>query len=334
MRKIIKKIMPKMILRIMRKLRDNRKLKKYYFQDMKRFKKSSFNYNVSKDNLLAKMIINYHSLEKGLTNLNFREGFGQRAIGGIKEAIIDYNRLGFDTNNDEYKATLGVIKAYLNKHQQSSIDLSDLKNFFEKYSANFDKETLLGGSEIISKLEIINQLKSNFKNFVFSRSSIRDYSSEDIDIKTLKECFTLAAKTPSVCNRQPWKVHVIQNLQLASELLRIQNGFKGHGNNLQTLLLITSDNRYLYGYLERNQGYIDAGMYAMNLLYAIHSKGLAACPLNSNLSMIDENKVRELLTIDESENLIMFIAIGHYLDLNKTTVSHSKNTEEYVILHN
>jgi hypothetical protein len=41
---------------------------------------------------------------------------------------------------------------------------------------------------------------------------------------------------------------------------------------------------------ERNQAYTDGGMYAMNLLLALHHHQIAACPLNCSHSAAKDRK--------------------------------------------
>ena len=187
--------------------------------------------------------------------------------------------------------------------------------------------------EIFQKFQILDNSQFPFKKFSDSRSSIRDYSETMVDSNLILEALNIAKNTPSACNRQPWKVHIISNKKFINDILTLQNGFKGYGENLRTLLLITSNNRFLSSIHERNQGFIDAGLYSMNLMYAFHSLGIATCPLNAALSLENDLKVRRILNISDNENLCMFIALGNYKNVVVTTKSPTKELDSYLVNH-
>jgi nitroreductase len=89
-------------------------------------------------------------------------------------------------------------------------------------------------------------------------------------------------KSPSVCNRQPWKVHLIEDEQLLHQVMTAQGGFAGNGHNMQLLLLVTVDLRYFSTSSERNQGFVDGGIYLMSLVYALTYHKMATCILNAD----------------------------------------------------
>lgn len=80
------------------------------------------------------------------------------------------------------------------------------------------------------------------------------------------------------------------------------------------LLVITVNNSYLAGPEERNQGFIDGGMFSMSPIYALTYFGLALCALNAAFTKKSDKLIRNILNISVNENLSMFISVGHYLD--------------------
>ena len=52
----------------------------------------------------------------------------------------------------------------------------------------------------------------------------------------------------------------------------------------------------------------------MNLLYALHYYDVAAVPLSASLNLQQESNLREAFNISESENFVMFIGIGNYVE--------------------
>lgn len=313
MRKILKKLLPKWIVNYYRELRVWVLIKSAYKTDRKRFSKSAFELSksMSKENLEAKIIFNYHSIEKGLSNVNFREGFGKNALLQLITALHNYFQSGFDKKSTAFQTGLSVINEYIRRHKDSKINTDYLKENLNILSGNLDISDT-GGIFNIKSESILSEVKSNFKSLALSRYSVRDYSNTNIDLDIINEALSIASKTPSVCNRQPWHTYVIRDKSLAKSLLDLQKGFNGHGRNLDTLILIASNNAFLAGYSERNQGFVDAGMFSMSLMYALHYLGVATCPLNACLPAEEELKVRDLLDIPVSHNLVMFIAVGNY----------------------
>ena len=87
------------------------------------------------------------------------------------------------------------------------------------------------------------------------------------------------------------------------------------------LLIITADLCCFNFDREIHQAFIDGGMYAQSVLNALHFEGLGSVPLSASLSKEQEDNVREILNLKESEMLIMFIGTGKYPDECKTTMS-------------
>ena len=54
-------------------------------------------------------------------------------------------------------------------------------------------------------------------------------------------------------------------------------GNAGFGDRVPLVLVITSDLQTFFAPEERNQAWIDGGMFAMSLVHALHSLGLASC---------------------------------------------------------
>ena len=69
-----------------------------------------------------------------------------------------------------------------------------------------------------------------------------------------------------------------------------------------------------YGGLQcenRTSAFLDAGIFTMNLLYALHYYGICACTLNAHLSIKKQKKLRNIVGYSESEIPAVFISIGH-----------------------
>jgi len=77
------------------------------------------------------------------------------------------------------------------------------------------------------------------------------------------------------------------------------------------LFVVTWDIRAFETALERNQGWIDGGLFSMTLLLALHGLGLGAVPLNWSRLNAATDELRERAALPEHENVVMLIAAGH-----------------------
>ena len=141
----------------------------------------------------------------------------------------------------------------------------------------------------------------------------------------------MAQWTPSVCNRQAWRVYCFHDPDAKRAVLAHQNGNAGFGHQASWVFVITCDVANFVSVGERNQAWVDGGMFAMSLLYAIHSLGLGACALNWSKEKEDDRALRRTAGIDDRDVIIMLAAVGHLPE--KLRVAHSvrKDLNEVMI---
>lgn len=311
-----------------------KKLKKLYDFDRNRYINSAYELNdaYSFNNLRSKITFHYHSIEKGLSNINFRYGFGKNAFNGLFIAMDKFIANEFDTEDRRFQQAITVIKAYVDVHNEANYDVQEIEKKLEEFLPYYVEANLrLGGSDTIYKENLPNFKEANFKELALNRNSIRDFGTQKVEKNDIDEVIDLAIKTPSVCNRQPNQAYVLNNPDLISKSLEIQGGFKGHGKNIQYLMVVTSNREYMNGPHERNQTYIDGGMFLMSLLYALTYKNIASCVLNADFNITKEKSIRKLLDISFSEDIIAFIAIGSYADEYKIANSPRDSRENILV---
>ncbi len=147
--------------------------------------------------------------------------------------------------------------------------------------------------------------------FFESRRSVRNFSDRPVDRALAFEAIELAINTPSVCNRQAWRVRLFDDPTHVAAALKHQNGNRGFASTVPLLALITVDIGLFAGPSERNQVYIDGGLFSMSLGWAFHAVGLDSCMLNMSQSNSRLNAARRALGIPGNEAIIMFMAIGY-----------------------
>lgn len=125
-------------------------------------------------------------------------------------------------------------------------------------------------------------------------------------------------------------MHVFENAQ---EALDWQPGNKGFGHLASRGLVVTVDLQAFSGAGERNQAFIDGGMFAMSILYALHAQGLGACPLAWSMRPADDVKMRRALDIPNNEAVIMMISVGNLPDTLQVAKSHRMPLDHFLVDH-
>ncbi|WP_428390041.1 nitroreductase family protein [Mucisphaera sp.] len=285
------------------------------------------------ENRAAKIAATAHALEKGLSHPVPRAGFGQDKTRFLIRLIEEYlPKAGFDhivgnaiivlQRRSELNASLG--------HHEPELDqrIEDLA----QRMGSAQLEALTGGADKTTREDIHRDGKFDLMPFMLSRHSIRDYTNEPVDPELIKQAIRLAQLSPSVCNRQAWKVHAYFDQTRIRELLAYQNGNATFREDITTLLIITSDLRKFYDCGERFQGWIDGGMFSMSMTLALHSLGLGACCLNWSAEMERDTAMRTAANIPDHELVIMMMSVGHIPEILKVAVSPRRPLEEVLVL--
>jgi len=325
---LIKRVAPSSLVHQLNTMKAMASNSTVFSNDKKRFKKyySNGKYDSNESQINAKIIFFNHSIEKGLSHNNLRLGFGKNALKELANVIKIHDDNSYDKSDKAYICTLSVLKEYIKIHEQNKYDLSYLDTLFSsEFLISVRRcDSSIGGATLIKKER--NNTQRNFKELFLSRSSIRTYSNEAVDINKINEAIKISTKSPSVCNRQSSRVYVITNHKIIKDALSIQAGMNGHPMP-PALIVVTSDLNCFVSLAERNQPYIDGGVFSMSLLLALEYKGLAACPLNAMFSQKREEDMRKIVVIGESENIIMLISVGNSNTSNKIAKSFRYNIE-------
>ena len=290
-----------------------------FFYDYRKFKKH-YSLETSscfdKKSLESWILQDKHRLEKGLSLPSPRLGFGELVIKRLCQNLKSYSDSYSKT--DVYFFGVGALNAYEKFHQKKA---GNVPTFFKLAISNIPTEDFLhlickrvGVSPYDDKnVTSENEYVDFFNRFSSSRHSCRNFDNErTVEDHLLDSIIKLSITTPSVCNRQHWKVHIFEG-ESKNKILKLQNGNTGFSENIPYVAVITSDIRAFYHPNERNQSYVDGGMFSMNFIYALHSNGIASCPLNWCASVKSDKELHAYNYIQDNETVIMFIAFGYPL---------------------
>lgn len=166
--------------------------------------------------------------------------------------------------------------------------------------------------------------------FFTSRHSVRDFESGAVDPSIVAEAIRLATFSPSVCNRQPWKVRVFEGADVP-RILRYQNGNRGFRENVPMLAVVSVELAHFSGAGERNQAWIEGGIFSSSLVWAMHGLGLDSCMLNLSITNSAADALREAAGIPASEVPIMMIAFGRGADGHRVARSPRRELDEVFV---
>lgn len=303
-----------------------------YSIDLKNFiKYNGYSPFASRDKrLYYKLIIETHTIEKGLSLENPKPLFGKEKIRFIINTLNQYR---IEHSSFPAQMAMGALLAYLKYHKELKISdplLEEIFSFIEKYKSICSAPPTGGIKPYPNPMLDINPRTE----ILLTRASSRMFDSENLPSKTLLRIGNLTQTAPSQCNRQSSHLHIYQDKKKISELLALQGGVRGFSERVGNLAVITSDITAWGGSGQRNQLYVDGALFAMTFIYACHAEKIATCPLNLAITNATEKKIKAAGLIPDSERLVVMVAFGNTISGNlKAAMSPRRDLSEILHIH-
>lgn len=264
----------------------------------------------------ARMIFHAHAIEKGLSRDNIRPGFGRIAMPGLAREMNSWIEAGHDLNDAFFQSSAAVANSYFEYHANRSHDVTEYSTLFSPRAMELiDNAELREGGVLAAQLERElppnEKAEQDFLDVIYQRRSVRQFTKEKVREEDIARAVQIAMQSPSVCNRQGVRVHQFDDPALIKSLVDIQGGFAGY-KMPPKLLLVSSDLDAMLFPEERNQPYVDGGLFMMSLLLGLTHVGLGSCSLNTAMGVKRDAEIRKIIDIPDSEVFISFVAVGHY----------------------
>lgn len=264
-----------------------------------------------------------HSLEKGMCMKDLRP-FGQQKAIQLKEILEKNGR----KSGMEFEFDLGLsilstwISFYDNNGWTKNNNVVSIERFLEGKSAVYQA----GRREYrIPSLELKNE---NFTEVMLCRHSIRDFADRNLNIEDIDYAVQMFLEAPTACNRQMCKVYYIKNRTIVDLLNKTVLGVGGFNKDTLNYFIITYDIAAFDIFGERNQGYLNAGLVAMNFANGLHARGIGSCFMQwANKRSEDEN-MRKALKLGKSERIAVVLAAGYYKEDSYIPCSVRRPTNE------
>lgn len=290
----------------------------------------------TEEKLRALITIHYHSIEKGLSLAKPRPGFGVLAINTLIEHLQRY----LDTYGpaEHLSVPIFALEQYIEFNKRHGLDMSALiarvARLKSAYASKLGDVIPAGGALEVSRSDILDSVAGVGGDFFYKRYSIRQFSGQEVEVELLKEAVRRAQKSPAVCNRQSGKAWIVSGAAQVKRALDIQKGARGFDHLVNKVIIVTSDQCNFQSAGERYQSWIDGGLFAMSLIYGLHSLGLGSCCLNWSMEHARDRELREAFGIPYSETIIMLLAVGHLPEQLVVAASVRKPLDEAFVLIN
>jgi nitroreductase len=252
-----------------------------------------------------------HTIEKGLSLPNPHPIFGKNNIARVLHLLrnCDPDKVG----KVAVQMAIGSLNEYLEFHNKADISdpfLSEMASELTLVTARHKILANGGTKDVICINQKIHNGLLTYGEFLASRYSSRAFHKDPVPKELLEKIIQIAQQAPSQCNRQSARLHLYQDKQEISNLLTLQGGARGFSTDVSTLFVISNDLNSWVASGDRNQGYLDSGLFAMSLLFACHAHGLATCPLNFSKTNLAEHKFKKAARIPNGERVVMLVAVG------------------------
>lgn len=301
------------------------------FRDMRWETSSPANYCA----LSSELLFQYHKLEKGMCMPGERRFFGYDPAISTINLLSRWRQAGFSKQDRVYLGAIETLRAYRQRVDEAPLENTKLlrQKIDVELSGQQQAKQELKTPYLFEHENNADRIRT-LEQLAVQRRSVRSFRPEPVDLALVRRAVQVAQLSPSACNRQPWRLHLYNERTTINALLALQNGNRGFGHTIPTLLVLTSDARSFFDASERHEPYIDGGLFAMSLVLALQAQGIASCCLNWCVEPTQDSAAHQVGQIPASERIVMFIATGHAEDSALVPRSPRRETDSVLLVHN
>lgn len=282
----------------------------------------------------AELFFWYHKLEKGLCLPEPRRFFGLYPAEKTLELMRSWRDCSFDLDDPVYVGAVETLRAY----QQVLVAVQDPDREQAKITSVVEQviQHSSGREDLSTPIRFDPQggvSIGQLEDLATARRSVRSFTSQPVAVEEVERAVKVAQMSPSACNRQPCKVHFYTDKEKVQELLRLQNGNSGFNHTIPALVVLTAEARAFKDPTERNQLFVDSGLFLMSFLYALQVQGVSSCCLNWCVAPDQDRKALAAGAIPDGEWIITFLAVGRHQPGTIVPRSPRRMTRDVLINH-
>ena len=283
------------------------KIYKEYLYDAGEYSKYYLEIAEHEGNPKYRIMLLVHSLEKGMCMPNLRP-FGQQKAVQLKEILQSVGRK--EDMEFEYDLGISTLFSWVSFFQENGWEedntVESVKAFLSGKAITHD-----AGRKIFlyprSALET-----GQFTETVLSRHSVRDFEDGELDKGDIEYALQLFVEAPTACNRQMCKIYLVKKPTVIDLLNKTVLGVGGFNKSTMHYFIVTYDIAAFDFFGERNQGYLNAGLVAMNFANGLHARGIGSCFMQWANKRSEDIIVRKALGLKKSEKIAIVLGAGYY----------------------
>lgn len=155
------------------------------------------------------------------------------------------------------------------------------------------------------------------KDIVNNRYSCRKFKEKTLDKDLILKCIETAHLAPSACNSQPWMFYVVLDELKRKELVKLTQPFTKHAAFIIVEEKKPNISEKIVNKI-KNQDFTktDIGIACSYVTLQAAELGLATCMIG----YFNEDKIKEVLCIDNKSRLRLVICIGYPDDREKRKI--------------
>lgn len=281
--------------KILRRLKYRLLLAKWFVSEMAFYQKAaSLPFSRQCDAFLEReLMVEIHALEKGFAHEKRKRDFGKERVERIARYLNECAAAG--KSADDFSCRLG--REAISARRTSEV-------------VECEQGSLFGVRYVSEEDAFKNDV--DFPAFAERRFSVRlfDCESPEVDLSVIERAVAIAQTAPQACNRQGVRVYYVSRGNSDFQALtQIQGGCAGFSENAAGILAVTVD-AGLYSLGEYPLMFVDAGLFVMNLVYALQYERVGTCILNGTLGSARQKAARELLCCSQREHLAAFVLVS------------------------
>jgi len=286
----------------------------------------------SRDRSRARLMLQAHALEKGMAMPEPRPGFGETKAEELfrnwRNHVARYGSEQFEESIARVLlAFIGFKQSRLSERPNISAHEDELRGTIACDSSPKPETGLVR----ITRDDVLASLPAEPEKFFVMRRSLRQFSPEPVPQEVIERALRLAQRSPSVCNRQSCRVYLFDEPELKRAVLATQTGNLGFGHSAAFVAAVTSRLACFTGYSERNQAFVDGGIFFMGLLLAFHSLGVGCCSLNWSATLDQDRRLRELTGIPDDEVIVSLMCGGYWPPEAEVAASPRRELSEVLV---
>lgn len=278
-----------------------------------------------KERLMGEILRNTHSIEKGLSLENVKKGFGIKKIIEVESLIDRYNSIGGDINDIPIRMFTSSLYEYLNYHSMIGYYDSNIQKVHQIYEKL--KETIstpytgMGGVVCVRKNILSEEKLDTIRDLFLNRHSVREFDKTPVDMDNLRKAIELAMHCPSACNRQCYRVHIV-NKSAFARLNNWMDGMGGFADDIDKLIIITG-NISVYRMTELYQHVVTTSVFASYLTLSLQAYGIGCCFIQRDVIPNKKwCKIANEFNIPLNEEIVCCLGIGNLKDEYTVPISY------------